>query len=146
MTWSLLNGGTVSFWRRNSNSGFRTTIPPENCLNLEKWQGLPHVNKVKEIVLSFWGEFAYSVYSVMETQRVLLRHEIISHRRSQISSPERHSAPLTEQNRHTHTHTLSLHHLRCDSINTLKTCLYEIPQSKYCTVPVFGQIIIFYLL
>ena len=47
---------------------------PEHHLKLERWQGPPHVHKVKhcETVLSFKVQFLRSVYSVTKTMRVCL--------------------------------------------------------------------------
>ena len=49
---------------------------PENSLWLDRWQGLPSINKVNSItyetVLSFKVKFVHSPYSVMKTNWVCL--------------------------------------------------------------------------
>ena len=87
---------------------------PEHCLKLERWQGPPNINKVKqyEIVLSFkvslynqfihswkWRQFVYLVCLGIKESVSEDRSLIIT-----ISSPKLRCAPF--KNTHTETHTL----------------------------------------
>ena len=60
----------------NKQAVLRKNKVPEHSLKLERWQSLPHVNKVKqyEIVLSFKVSLFISVFSVMTTKRVCFFH------------------------------------------------------------------------